>query len=192
MHKKNIKIDGHKSISIVLIPFAIVILVVVGLVILLNGNTTTTENITTNKKAMSLVCSSTTKDHPKITNLNGSISKELKATLIFNSERLDTVGLIYTIYYPDARSVIGGESILHAELNISLAESGISEAFETKYNQYDDRLIINMDIEKDKITSKTAPYFLIDVTDGEHLDNWTIEDYKNNYLKQGFNCKQKS
>lgn len=194
--KKSKKSNKTKrTVLVVIISVLATAILILLFNLLLGGKTTVTGEKTANKKSTSLVCVSSSAEHPKITKTENSSKKELKLTLTFYDDELSSLGEIYTINYPNSGGVTGGESMIHAELNTNIADSGLkADIISTKYNQYDDALIVNLYMKGENLNDKTAPYFLINTnnTNGGQLTNWTIEDYARNYKAQGFSCEQKS
>lgn len=177
---------GHKMFKLVGFMFFLFVIIFI-VTILLRGKTITTGQYPANIRNEALECTSQDILYSKITSVN-SQNKELKLNLVFvGSEKINTIGVRYTLNYANRNEAVSAEALSHAELNNGLAALGFSsEKFENKFTLIDNSLTISIHGNSAEINDDTKEYFMFEKT--AELPK-TLDEYRSYYSSIGFECK---
>ena len=177
---------NHKFLKLFFFLLSLIIIVLI-IVWLLRGSKTISGQYPENVKNESLECISNELTYPKAGAVDSS-EKELKINALFSGkEKLSTIYLTYTLNYSTESEAISVEAISHADFNRKLGKAGFSAGkFNNKFTILKDRLVISLYGTASDLTEYTGEFFM--VNEKETFPT-TLEEYKENYERQGFACK---
>lgn len=164
----------------------ICIAVVCFIIFFLHGGTTVIENGGGDTTQERLVCKSTSTAYPLFTydNSNGK-SMEISAT--FKDKELETISLIYKLFYDDTKLINESESFNHAALNTLSQDEGLGpDAFDAKFSKLKDSLQLSLYVNSSNINNKSLKYFMLDSLNNKP---YTQDMLSKAYTKQGFTCE---
>lgn len=173
-------------------PMLIILLLVIAIIIFLiwfftRGNVTTTGSNPEIESVDSIVCDITDSKYPFFT-YDNSTKKATKVTTTFRNNKLDTVSLIHTLYYPNIEESGKSETLNHAALNINTQNAGLGpDIFNAHYTTTSDSMQLLLSAKTKEISSDTAKYLLLDETNG---GNYTKSVVLKNYKNKGFSCEE--
>ena len=105
--------------------------------------------------------------------------------MVFNEKKLDSLSLIYRLYYDNNDKITGSEAVNHADMNKSFTKDGLSnDAFGATYAILNDSMQMTLNANKKQINGATAKYFLLD-----EVTNYSKDNLKEHYESKGFKCK---
>lgn len=183
----NPKKKQNLTVILVIVGIALVCTAVVCLLLfLMQGETTITENDDGEQTAEKIICKSQEVSYP-LFDYDNSDSKSMEVTATFRDDKLDSISLIYRLYYSDAKQIESSESINHAALNISSQGAGLGpDAYNAKYSKLKDSLQLSLYAEKDDINNKALPYFMLTKI---NVAPYTQDKVAKAYANQGFDCE---
>ena len=110
----------------------------------------------------SLSCGSEDVNYPYFI-YDNSRKKEIKINVVFANDRLDTISLVYKLYYNSADDIKASETTNHAEMNKSFASHGLgADAFGANYSILSDAMQMALYAEGRQLNSILAKYFFLD------------------------------
>lgn len=182
----------HKALKLISLLLFLLIIVIV-IIWFLRGKTTTSGRYPENIKKEALICESDSLDYSKITSVT-SDKKNIKINLIFgNDGALDSISLIYTMYFNDESAVRTAEAKAHAEFNLGLNSIGLPhDEFDNKFARYSDRLIVSLFGNRTDIDEYKSSYFMLNDIRSEADIPKTIDDFLNKYTASGIECKRQN
>ena len=181
--KKGLKVTTMVTVGVLLIVVAVFLLVW----FLLNGERTVTGGYPGSEKVAALSCFSQNKAYPVLEGENDHTEvKDLKIDAIFNGQELNTVALVYMLYYHTSEQIDANESKLHVAMNDAFSDDNLSpDAFSANYNKLPNGLKITLYATRSEITENAAKYFLLDFDKKNPL---TLDSMKKNYEEKDFVC----
>ena len=170
----------YAIVGILLILIAIVLIIL----FLLRGSTTFGDTTKTDIVTESLSCESSDFDYP-IFSYDESDKKNLKINMLFGEKKLDTLSLMYRLYYNDNNKIIASEAANHADMNESFSKDGMqADSFGASYALLDDSMQMTLNVNKKQIDGVSSKYFLL-----EEANNYNKDNLKKHYESKGFKCK---
>ena len=162
----------------------VVIAIVLVILFLLNGSVTKGDSSRTDIETESLSCESGDVEYPFFS-FDESNKKSLKINMIFGEKRLDSLSLVYRLYYDDSDKISGSVAVNHADMNKSFNEDGLPvDVFGATYATLDDSMQMTLNASRKQINGATAKYFLLD-----EVTNYSKDNLKEHYESKGFKCK---
>lgn len=177
--------DIKKKKNWIIPALGTIIIVLITSMFLLGGSTTTTKNEQPTEKSDSISCEVSNLSYPIFT-YNDSTRQETRINAIYNNDRMQSISLIHTMYYDNARSITTSEAKNHAAMGLSYSSDGLrADAYNTLYTKLSDSMRMTLYASGQDINSVAAKYFMI----SSDPTTTTLEELQNNYIKQGFDCK---
>ena len=163
--------------------------VVIVIILLLRGKTITTGKYPEDVRNESFTCVAENLDYPVFGKIN--TKKSLKITSVFEGEdALQSLSLVYTLYYGSRQEVTASEAHNHAVLNKALGAAGFSASkFNYKFALFDDHLTLQLFASSSDIDEMAAKFLMIATNDEGKIDVKTLKEYVKNYESQGFTCE---
>lgn len=163
----------------------IVVAAVLVILFLLNGNTTISDSTRTDIVTDSLSCEASGVEYPIFT-IDKSDKKNFKINMLFSDKKLDSLSLIYRLYYSNDDDISNSEVTNHIDMNKSFDDNGLSpDSFGAVYAILDDSMQMTLNASRKQINGSTAKYFLL-----EDVVNYSEDNLKNHYESKGFKCKE--
>ena len=181
------KANNTKMIGGILIAVAVVIIVVVVIVNLTSGSTTGDVTIKGSGTMTGLKCTDMTLEHPVFRDSQSSARTNV-VTANFVEDKLSSVMYRYDGTYQSENEAELAKVRAEADYNLILAnEYHVPiDIFTHTFMTDGAKISLTVSGDADKITSKTAPYFLLDQTDD--LPE-TLNELKMTYETKGLSCK---
>ena len=172
MEEKSKSNDTTRKITYAIIGVLfIVVAVVLVILFLLNGSTTISDTTKTDIVTSSLSCEASDVDYP-IFSYNESDKKDLKINMVFGEKKLDTLSLIYRMYFSDENKIESSEATNRASMNESFNKDGMSpDSFGATYAVLNDSFQMTLNAEKRQIDGLSSKYFLLDEASNYSKDN---------------------
>lgn len=185
MNKKN-----KTLIMRVGVLFCIVAVLIVAAILLVNiMNGTKTGNVTVSGDAemIGLKCEDATLPHPVFTDVR-PVSWKNTITANFADDRLSTIMYRYDGTYDSEDMVSHARVFAEADYNLILANEYGQKIDVFSHNFISNGNVLSLTItgKADKVSSRTAPYFLLDA--GSSFPK-TLESVEKAYESKGFSCK---
>lgn len=180
------KVNNTKMIGGILIAVAVVIIVVVVIVNLTSGSTTGDVIIKGSGTMTGLKCTDTTLEHPVFRDSQSSAWTNV-VTANFVDDKLSSVMYRYDGTYQSENEAELAKVRAEADYNLILAnEYGEKiDIFTHTFMGDGDKVALTITGDADKVTSKTAPYFLLESTSGFPK---TLDELMAAYEAKGFSC----
>ncbi len=178
--KKKKKMDWMGSVGLTLLGVAAVLLIW----FFLNGETKTTGGGGEVVRNSSLLCSVEGVSYPIFT-VDEATDKKLETRVVFNSDGVEAISLIQTLYYTNLTAAEKSESHNHAAMNKSFARAGLSaDALGATYSAFEDKMVMTLYADGSDLDDTSIKYFLAEGLTRES----TIEDFTKIYNEQGLSC----
>ena len=183
-YNSTVKIRWMKKIALLLIVVAIIIFGII-IISMFRGNTTIVSGHTEeDSKNNSLSCSADNFDYPFFT-YNNAVKSTTTVNIIFNEDEVRTISLLQKMSYEEPGQSNASEAVNHAAMNKSFGGTLGSDALNARYMVDDTSMNMSLFLDSKSLFDTAKKYFLIQ-------DNLSgIDEYKTNYEKQGFNCKER-
>lgn len=176
-----------KNIVTILLIIGTIVCAVIITIILINGKTETSGQKPADIKSESLACENHSTRYV-FAEYDNSKTKTLKVVSNYYNGKLDSISLLYTLYYDDKTQINASESSNHADMNISFSKNGLNaDALNAHYSKTEDLLKISLYATSSELNPATAKYFMIEPKNQTNLPT-TINEYQENYEQQGFTC----
>ncbi len=176
-----------KMIGISLLILATISVLAVLITLLFKGNTTGDITINNNSGSiMGLKCTDTALIHPVFVDVQ-PISYTNTVTANFANNKLSSIMYHYDGIYQSANKAIHARNSAEADHNLILADDyGVDiDIFSHSFMTNDEKLALTITGNADKVTPKTASYFLLDaLTEVPE----TLEELQRIYETEGFSC----
>lgn len=157
----------------------------------MNGETKTSGQNPDSIRGQSLHCESPTMPYP-FYSYDESKSKNLKIVTNFYDDVINSIYLVYTLYYDSPQQIIASEANNHADMNISFGKNGLEpDAYNAHYSTIENALKMSLYAKESNINQIAAKYFMIDLQ-GQTFLPTNLNEYEENYEKQGFVCKKQN
>lgn len=183
----------HKNISIYVMVgvLAVIIIVVVALLIGTLGKTSIYVDNTANIKAESMTCIGKSVDYPKLPNTYDAIRRQIDVNLFFENDKVTTIGLVYTLIFNNEENAKKAENLLLGDYRKAAKDAGFDTAdpINEKFSTYKSNTILNLYAEGKEINGRSAPFLLIETDESGQIVPKDKSQYKKNYEKQNFSCK---
>lgn len=165
----------------------IVVVVTLVLCLALRGNTSTTGAFPNPETSEYISCEATGVTN-SIFDVSNASSYSTRAVATFNSSKLSSVSVSYTLNYANESEVNGSEAINHAALNLATQKEGLgADIFNAHFSKLSDRLEIRLYAEADDITTTSSKYLMLNTA-----GSYSMSSIKQNYQSQGFACTSKT
>lgn len=150
---------------------ALIIAIILTLLSMLYGNTTIVEGGDI-KTTQSLTCESDQVVYPFFENDKAN-KRLLKISVIMHDDKVDTISLVYKLYYDDNRMIDGFTTSLHSAITESFGADGLeADALGATYSVLSDAAQMLLYAEARNINEVTNKYFLLEnVKDVYEKDN---------------------
>ena len=137
-----------------------------------------------------LVCDGTASSKNSFFEDNVEMSYSDKIKVLFNNEKLNSINYTFSGSYNSEESADEASSKMHAKYNIHMGETGIDqEALYPTFTVDGANLLVNFSITNENLNSKTAELVFIDNDQFKKIKNSSIDEVKNVYKQNGFDCK---
>lgn len=169
-------------IGIVLIVASVILLIGFGL----KGQTKVSGNYPDDIKSISLKCVSSTTIYPFFA-YDNAVSRNTSVNILFADNKLSTISLTSELNYSDDTSINASYSHNHAAMNKAFAEEGLgADSFSARYTKSKDKMIMSLYAKSSDLNYNSMKFFLADNVNPSS----NMEEFENNYNKQGFTCEQ--
>ena len=161
---------------------ALIIAIVLTILSMLYGNTTIVEGGDV-KTTQSLTCESDQIVYPFFKNdkANGRL---LKISVIMHDDKIDTISLVYKLYYDDNRMIDGFTTSLHSAITESFGADGLeADALGVTYSSFSDSIQMTLYTESKSLDGITNKYFLLEDSYGNYDKDTILQVYKARKLK---------
>ena len=181
--KKGLKAATMITLGVLLIVVAVFLLIW----FLLNGEKTVTGGYPGAEKVVALSCLKQNETHPVLKDQDDKTEvKDLRIDAIFSGQELNSIALMYMLYYNNAEQINVNEPKLHIALNNAFSKDDLSpDAFSANYNKLPEGLKITFYATRSEVTENAAKYFLLDFAKRNPL---TLDSMKKNYEEKDFVC----
>lgn len=180
------KVNNTKMIGGILIAVAVVIVLIVIVINLTAGSTTGNVTINGSGTMTGLKCTDTTLEHPVFRDVQ-SVSHTNTITANFVNDILSTIMYRYDGAYQSEDEAAMAKVRAEADYNLILAnEYGVAKDEFTHTFMIDGNVVaLTISSKADKVTSRTAPYFLLSSTNSFPK---TLDGLQAAYEAKGFSC----
>ena len=177
--KKRIIGTSFLIIAFVLIAIAVIFN-------LTNGNTTGDITVSGSDKVTGIKCIDTKLAHPVFADVQ-PVSRTNTITANFTNNRLSSITYKYDGIYHSGDEASNARVLAEADYNLILAnEYGVKiDIFSHLFMTDGEKMTLTITDDANKVTSKTAPYFLLDTRAG--FPN-TLKELQTAYEVKGFSC----
>ena len=172
-----------------ILPIIVVVVAVVAY-FLMKRKTTTTGAYPHDIRTESLNCTKEGQAYDKVWELKPS-SRRVDITAIFEgTSSVQSVAIKYTMNFESAERADTARHTASVTIAQSLQDAGFNfNSFDNKMSVIDSTIYIDLIAKREELNTKSAPFFLIEKTASGSDLPITLQDYRNNYVKQGFVCK---
>lgn len=165
--------------------FLIIVSIILIAVFLLKGQTTVTGQNGSTINSESLICESENQNY-QFLSYDRTTRKTAKISALFNNNELNSISLLYTLYYSDLELVETSKTVNSAQLNVFYSKDGLpANSFFKSVSSSNITVTISLYADKTNFDNKTSKYFMADGLD--KISNY--EDFKKLYTERGFTCK---
>lgn len=156
----------------------------------MNGETKVTGNFPDAESSESISCEALNIDYPFF-NTDGANKKSARIATTFSDNELDSISLIYSLYYNSAEDITHSETVNHTNINFSSQKDGLGpDVHNLHFNKAADHLEARFYAKASDINSENAKYLMLNgLPDGDNYSKSLIEII---YEGQGFNCVAKN
>ena len=184
-NKKKKKSSWMVTVGIVLLLVATMAFVL----FLMNGQTTLMGEFEGKKISETLVCEQEGISYP-IFNYDYADSRSLKINVVFESQKLSSISLIYKLDYSTEEAMRQSESLNHAAMNLSFYDDGLgADALNAKYSFLDNSLQMSIYAKRSDLSQKVLKYFMLgEIYDLNKMDEKKITEI---YIDAGLDCVAK-
>ncbi len=172
----------------ILLGFIVVVIVVVAIVMnAMNGKKTGDIEVSGSSKMVGLKCEEASLPHPVFADIN-PVSHTNSITANFANDRLSTIMYQYDGVYTSEEEAKHARVLAEADYNLILSNDYDQDIDIFSHNFMSDgnKLSLTITAKADKVSSRTAPYFLLDTTSSFPK---TLESMKQAYEAKSFTCK---
>ena len=169
----------------------LIVVAMVALFIGMMGKTDIYSDNIANIKTESVTCVGKLVDYPKLPNTYNASMREISINLFFENEKVTTIGLIYTWTYNSSENANKAKDLLLGDYRKAVADAGFGEvdAINEKFTVYKSNTILNLYAEGKEINERSAPFLLIDLDGSGQIAPRSKSQYKSNYERKNFSCK---
>ena len=152
--------------------------------LLMRGQTTVSGNFPDDVKSEILICRKTGIPYPYM-QYDKSNGKNIEITIVFENNALNSISLIYTLHYTNSETAEISRTANMVDMNHSFGAKYGPGAFNARYVVNDTDMQTSLFATSDDLKDGGAEFFLIDNSPKN------LNDYRKNYVSQGFNCAKK-
>ncbi len=175
------KINWKISVGISLLLTAAVLFVL----FFLRGETTVTKKVEEAKKSATLTCEADGLVYPFF-EYDESIKKTLKVNVVFKGNGLDTIALIYKLYYNDTKKITDSENLNRVAMSKNFDNDGLEfGALGSQYSKAKDLLQFSLYASGDQINNVSVKYFMSSGAE-EGVD--LLGSMRREYESKGLKC----
>lgn len=180
-------LDNKNDNSALTIVIAGVILLVIAAVLvfffLLNGNIVSVASNSNIKAVQSVVCENDNVIYPFFQDV--ADGHHLKINMILEDDELDTISLVYKLYYKDV-AVIEQENVnFRVAMGKSFGANGLgADSLNATYSSLPDAVQLTLYAEQNDISDVASRYLLLDEIDGDYKKDAIVKVYNS----IGLNC----
>ena len=178
----------NQSNNIMIAGLALVVIAVVLLILFfINGETSISGKFPDPDDMISTTCRSGTIAYPYF-KIDGSDRKELDIKIVSDNEKVDTISLVYRLYYSSEAAIIESRDVNHFAMNKAFEVVDMeADSLGATYSKLTDNFRFNLFAKAIKINDITKKFFLLDDVGREGgLD---YEEVRKTYIEQGFECR---
>lgn len=180
--KKSNKMSWMVTIGLSLMLTAVVLLVC----FFLQGETKVTESQKTVETSQTLICEVSNQIYP-IFSYDNAREKDLKINVKLADDKLNSISLIYTLYYDNTKGLTDSENLNRAAIGKSFGEDGLAhDALGASFSKGSDLLQFSLYATANEITNTTAKYFALDKLIGQN--EYTKSTLQKTYTNKGLRC----
>ena len=167
------------SLGFLFVCAAVVLLIL----FLLHGSTVITNGPSESSLYSSLTCEGDGIDYPIFT-YDKSIKKHMKIVALFNDKKLNSINLIYQLYYDSASDVKESINQNHAAMNLSFSAIDLpADSFDAKYSNLGDNMQMAL-YANNNVDGMSAKYFLLN----NATNIYDKQSMAKVYAAKGLNC----
>ena len=182
--KKQRQSNKMTVIGIVLIAVAVVLF----LAFQLNGQMKTTGGFPDSETSVSSTCQSITAEYPFF-GKNSADKRDMTIKIIANDEKVDTISLIYKLYYSEEDLIRESRDVNHFEVNRAFSRDGMeADSLGASYAKMGDYFKFTLFAKAVNLNDVTKRYFLLDGLDSNSDGSFNYNKVVKAYELQGFNC----
>ena len=172
LHNKN------NSVSAIIFAGAVflIIALVLGVLFLMGGNTTTIIGDSGFDAVQSITCENDNVIYPFFQ--DDAYKRYLKINMILKDNELETISLIYKIYFDDSSTIERNNNNFRATMNKSFGAYGLrADSLNATYSSLSDAVQLSLYAERDDINDVTSRYLLLDEINGNYEKNDIVKVY---------------
>lgn len=168
---------------LIIISIAVVLLI---LFFLFGGKTNITGNWRDDEATESIICSGDI-SYPFFTYENTD-RKEIKINASFSDEKMQTISLVYKMYYNSDDEINRSANLNHAAMNRNFGKDGLTaDAYNATYNLLNNAMQMSIYSDVNDFNALSAKYFLLsDISSSEY----TRASVRKIYENKGLMCKK--
>lgn len=136
------------------------------------------------KKSESITCEANGLSYPFF-KYDNSNEKNITIRVAFNNDELDSISLVYMLYYSDDAKIVISEAENHGAMNLKFQSEGLGpDALEAKYARLSDGMKMSLYANSKNINDISSKYFYL-----ENIERYDLSSIQTLYQGLGFNCK---
>ncbi len=181
--KKKKKVNYEILIGLLLLIAAAVFIII----FLVNGQTKVTGEFPEDEFMISTSCEADNVVYPFFK--NNSSKEKASIKIVSNDKKIDTLSLVYYLYYDTEDEITKSRDENHYAMNVSFDQAGLEpDALGANYSRLADSFKFSLFAKANILNSKTAKFFLLDGIDGN--DGLKYDTAVSMYKSQGFKCTE--
>ncbi len=175
---------GRSIYYLAALIFAIILVILVS-IFLFSGDVSVNNNDGFSEKTQSLTCEKNNALYPFLAGIDDEGT--IKINVVFDKKTLDTISLVYKIYYDDKAQIERSEVQSRILMNENFNNDNLgTEALGSVFSALKDAMQLSLQANSDEINSITAKYFLLDGLNGMYSRKVVME----HYINEGFDCRE--
>lgn len=177
-----------KKLKFWLVSVGLVLLIIIAISALIlfftKGNVVVTGEYQATESVRSIACEARGLGYPFF-KYDNSIDKTITVKATFNNDSLNTIALVYMLYYTDEATVKTSEAENHAAMNLRFQSEALgADALGAKYARLTDGMKFSLYADKSEMNGRTIKYFLLD-----NISDYGIKTLIDKYQMLGLNCE---
>ena len=171
-------------IGAVLVIAAIVLLIL----FFIRGETTTSGGFPDDEVTVSTTCTSKIVNYPLFTS-EGAKKKELNVKVVAKKDRIDTVSLVYKLYFDSEDDRRANRDRNHYDMNKHFSDDKMeADSLGATYSMLSDSFKFTLFAEANDLNDTTLKYFMLDDLKGK--GEYPYSSIKKIYQSKGLNCTE--
>ena len=176
-----------QSTNMMLVGLALLVVAIVLLILFfINGKTDVGGGFPDPEKTISTTCTSERINYPYFS-MDGSEKKELNIKIISADDKIDTISLVYRLYYNSEAAITESRDVNHFAMNKAFEAVDMEpDSLGATYSRLSDNFRFNLFAKAVKLDDKTKKFFMLDNLESE--DGFSYREVQKIYIEQGFEC----